>query len=200
MCCRRPLKEALYREATRGRPDALRTELRVRDEKTGANVPYALRRRQVRKGRDSLRWYALKIARVREGDGRHLRLCALRRLQEDGRSARAGHDQPPHARLLATCERGRVRTLRADGRQGCGGGRRGAGDVERVESAALCSGARLYRPSRRLSLAFSGRPRPANHDASAFSHSAASMLTATARPSMSMLMTSMRPWLATSFT
>ena len=59
----------LYAAATPGRPDALRSELRVRDSK-GRDVPYAVRPQKTRRTEISKEWRNLKIVRVSESEGR----------------------------------------------------------------------------------------------------------------------------------
>ena len=61
-------KSGLYVHATPNRENALAAELRVRDDK-GAAVPSALRRRSVRKVRETFRWHDLILTEVRKQDG-----------------------------------------------------------------------------------------------------------------------------------
>ena len=60
---------ALYASATRGRSDALRSELRVRDSK-GRDVPYSFRAQKRRFGEAMKAWHDLRIVRLVESDGR----------------------------------------------------------------------------------------------------------------------------------
>ena len=60
---------ALYAAATRGRDNALLSELRVRDAK-GRDVPYAVRPQKIRSVEETKEWHSLRITRVAESDGR----------------------------------------------------------------------------------------------------------------------------------
>ena len=63
------VKPMLYSATTRGREDALRSELRVRDSK-GRDIPYAFRAAKTRVVDEVKDWRELKVTRVTETDGR----------------------------------------------------------------------------------------------------------------------------------
>ena len=63
------VKPMLYSATTRGREDALRSELRVRDSK-GRDIPYAFRAAKTRVVDEVKDWRELKVSRVTETDGR----------------------------------------------------------------------------------------------------------------------------------